>query len=339
MTKLCYKSNGTVKEYDLKDNVSRVPKLGVKVNGATKYLGLKQGTKSGELTIRLNGLPYYIQTWGPDDSLYWNLDAAPERGCGGTRGDDTHGGCAVWTLKNSEGYLVAAVGRIAADRPDNGTIGIWTPNKGGLSNINTNTHAGYNKPYIRLCTIAFGMFYEGKWLPVNTAANIYSHLLNSKYTSSTPSYTCYESKCEGILNPIIQTSHPSQKLYSYGYEYRNSLLTDEQVAAGLSYVKGPTNLDNAEILLGFSVGKESTTGLPKISVSGVLDDGGKRYLTLQYVPYGAYCKWGVRDFYIEWPQVQKLEFTPKQVLDAWKTILQEAGTWETNFGTCYGRNY
>ena len=61
MAKLCYKVNGTVKEYDLKDSVNGTPKLGVKVGGTTKYLGLKQGTKSGELQVKVNGQTYYAQ--------------------------------------------------------------------------------------------------------------------------------------------------------------------------------------------------------------------------------------------------------------------------------------
>ena len=64
MSKLCYKVNGTVKKYDLKDSVSGSPKLGVKVGGTTKYLGLKQGSKSGEVAIKVGGKTYYVQTKG-----------------------------------------------------------------------------------------------------------------------------------------------------------------------------------------------------------------------------------------------------------------------------------
>lgn len=61
MAKLCYKVNGTVKKYDLKDSVTGSPKLGVKVGGSTKYLGLKQGTKSGEINVKVGGQSYYVQ--------------------------------------------------------------------------------------------------------------------------------------------------------------------------------------------------------------------------------------------------------------------------------------
>ena len=62
MAKLCYKYDGTVKKYDLKDSVNGTPKLCVKVGGLPKYLGLKQGTKSGEIAVKVSGLPYYIKT-------------------------------------------------------------------------------------------------------------------------------------------------------------------------------------------------------------------------------------------------------------------------------------
>lgn len=61
MPKLCFKNNATVKKYDLKDSAT-TPRVGVNYNGATKYLGLKQGTKSGELSVKVGGQSYYIKS-------------------------------------------------------------------------------------------------------------------------------------------------------------------------------------------------------------------------------------------------------------------------------------
>lgn len=61
MSKLCYKVGGTVKKYDLKDSANK-PRLAVKNGGVTKYLGLNQGTKDGEVQLKLNGYTYYVQT-------------------------------------------------------------------------------------------------------------------------------------------------------------------------------------------------------------------------------------------------------------------------------------
>ncbi|MBP5595349.1 MAG: hypothetical protein J6Y02_08200 [Pseudobutyrivibrio sp.] len=336
MAKLCYKINGTVKEYDLKDNVSRVPKLGVKVGGTTKYLGLKQGTKSGELTVRFNGLPYYIQTWGPDDSLYWNLDAAPEKGCGGTAGDTTHGGCAIWTLRNSEGYLVATIGRIAADRPDDSNLGFWVANKKVVT-LNTTPHTGYAKPYIRIVTVPFGMGNDCQWKPTNTPANIYSNLTNSKYTIDGFSKNLYLSQYSTLGDAGTNKS----SVYSCGANAINRVLTDSEVNAGRTSVGGMTNYNGDWLAFTLSCGKTSSTtpiGMPCLSMYGLQDSGGHRYVHVNgYYSWNPH--WAVRDFYIEWPQVQRLEYTPKQVLNAWKEVLQAEDKWQTNFGTCYGRNY
>ena len=62
MSKLYYKVDRTIKSYDLKDSVNGTPKLGVKVGGSTKYLRLRQGTQSGEITVKVGGLPYYVKT-------------------------------------------------------------------------------------------------------------------------------------------------------------------------------------------------------------------------------------------------------------------------------------
>lgn len=69
MAKLCYKVGGTVKKYDLKDSISSSPKLVVKVNGTVKYLGLRQGSKSGELNVKYNGLPYYGETLASPETV------------------------------------------------------------------------------------------------------------------------------------------------------------------------------------------------------------------------------------------------------------------------------
>jgi len=59
MADLCIRQNGTIKKYELKDSVSSSPKLAVKQGGYTRYLPLKQGTKSGELSLRVQGKTYY----------------------------------------------------------------------------------------------------------------------------------------------------------------------------------------------------------------------------------------------------------------------------------------
>lgn len=58
---LCYKSGSTIKTYELRDSVDNTPKFAVKVGTSVKYLALKPGVKSGEISVKINNSLYHIQ--------------------------------------------------------------------------------------------------------------------------------------------------------------------------------------------------------------------------------------------------------------------------------------
>ena len=109
MAKLCYKLNGTVKKYDLKDSAS-TPRLGIKVGGTTKYLGLQQGTKSGEIEVKVNGLPYFVKIMDLPQvgNAYVTPFAFTQSYAHRQNSSDNDTGL-FWPFINSDGVLVAAI--------------------------------------------------------------------------------------------------------------------------------------------------------------------------------------------------------------------------------------
>lgn len=146
MAKLCYKKGGTVYKYDLKDSVNTSPKLAVKVGEAKKYLGLKQGTRGGELQIKYGGLPYYAQSvdlFGLTP-LYDDVWFGPSYVEVVTPRNDSpyYSGRAIYAaFKYSSGNLAALYGYAYGfyDEPD----ATWTSNGGGWT-VSTNLKSDYS---------------------------------------------------------------------------------------------------------------------------------------------------------------------------------------------------
>ena len=106
MAKLCYKSDETTKKYDLKDSVTSSPKLGVRVGTSTKYLALKQGTKSGELSLRVNNHTYYVQR-KPYVDINSGTAAMPIRGT--LTGNRSGGALACWPIYTEDKTILAMI--------------------------------------------------------------------------------------------------------------------------------------------------------------------------------------------------------------------------------------
>jgi len=105
MANLAFKHNGIIKKYELKNEADK-PRLVVHINNSDRYLSLKQGSKSGELTVRLEGLPYYIK-----QKIVTNLEEGPYFSqLYTTDGNTNHyGGISAWPIYTDDKTLLGMI--------------------------------------------------------------------------------------------------------------------------------------------------------------------------------------------------------------------------------------
>lgn len=301
MAKLCYKSDGTIKKYDLKDSAD-TPRLAVKINGSTKYLPLKVGAaNSKEISIKNSGSVYHIQTWAADDPSNWNI--TPYRGTTGHKGDTDFGGCAIWAL-TYEGKLAFILGMLSADKPELSNSAVWEANRD--PNIEL-TDYDCGTPCIRLATHPFGIDSSARYYHA-VPETIYTYLTSTSMLGSESVSLYYTSKYLGWGASYLDTKYSSLP----------SSAKDKTSA-----VAGNMTQVNRQHYYRIDVYNDS-----HITMLGESDDG------MKYIG-----KWATRCFLVEYPEVINTGLTPRQVLNIWKSIMENNNVYTTDFGTCYGRNY
>lgn len=306
MAKLCYKVGGTVKKYDLKDSANK-PRLAVKSGGATKYLGLKQGTKSGELQVKVGGLPYYVQTWDPTNVTYWRGLDIPLAGTNIGVGNRDKGGAQMWALCREDGYPVYIFGMMAADMDGDSNCAQWDIRKDyNFHDIDRDAAYTYiqNNAYIRIIT------------------GTIAHGSSGGYYQPSP---------HAIYNWLTDESSAGQNGNSWGHFGYNTLSvvhtsnTDSSITKSY-YAYARSGYDYYALKI-----RSNAAVSANISMRGEGDGN---------IKVASYAK---RCFYIEIgasPSINSsYRLSPQQVLDAFKAVHEQAGTYDSFNNQCYGRNY
>ena len=334
MAKLCYRIGNETKKYDLKDSVTSSPKLAVRYGNSTKYLKLKEGTKPGELHVAKNVVmgdgivpsAFHVERWDVSDHVNW-WTGLPDKGTViDIEGDTECGGCAIWALQY-EGRLAALIGMVAADRPEEAYRAEWNPIYGYMNNFIRNTDCG--TPCIRLATIPFflepsngvvngnGYDYAGKYSYRAVPSNIYQYLTDTSLLQS---------------QTVRRATLVGGKYYSFdvycvgcGANYLDTIYANLPNSAKISSIRGGTNDSSHPEAFRIDCGNDST-----IRMLGCRDGGNNVGI-----------KWAVRCFLVEYPDVIQTGKTPRELLDIWKTVWteQESDGFDTDYGTCYGRNW
>lgn len=302
MSKFCFKtSNGTVK-YDLKDSANN-PKLAIRVGNVTKYLSLKQGTKSGELHVRNGSNIYYVQTWDINDPANWNI--IPYKGTiGSGAGNTDFGGCALWVLRYN-GRIACIIGMISADKPDDWAKAEWDAVKDATCSLD---YYDCGTPCIRLATHPFGIGASSGYYHAS-ASSIYGYLTDTSMLQD----VAVSGKGFSITKHI-----------GWGAAYLDTKYSSLPSAKRISSIVA-TNAPYSSRQHYFRI---DCTNTSKIQMLGESDDD----------PY-AVGKWATRCFMVEYPEVINTGKTPREILNIWKTIMTDASAYNTDYGTCYGRNY
>ena len=110
MAKLCFKQNGIIKKYELKSEADK-PRLSVHDNNTTQYLKLRRGTKNNELSVRIEGIPYHVET-----KTITNLDALSFSQLYTTDGNTNHyGGISAWPIYTDDKTLLGMIAVACAE--------------------------------------------------------------------------------------------------------------------------------------------------------------------------------------------------------------------------------
>lgn len=302
MTKLCCRIGSTTKKYDLKTTATK-PRLAFQTANGTKYLSLTQGSSSSEMSVRGASKSYYVKTWTPTDPANWNI--VPYKGTIGTGvGNTDYGGCAIWAL-HYEGKLALVIGMMSADKPDSWAKAEWDATKDATCPL-VNYDCG--TPCVRLATYPFG---------INSSARYYHAVPSTVYSYLTDT-TMLQNKSVSNMGFSI-TKH-----VGWGGSYLNTKYSSLPSSKRISSIVA-TNAPASDRQHYYRI---DCTDYSKISMLGESD----------HSPY-AVGKWATRCFMIEYPEVINTGKTPKELLDIWKTVMTNAGAFNTDYGTCYGRNY
>ena len=241
MSKLCYKVNGTIKKYDLKDSTN-TPRLVVKSGGTVRYLPLKTAgsNKPGELAIRVGGQKLYVKTWGPEVESCWKglYPEEPLKGIRTANKNNTDaGGLGIWVLVNEDNYPVVAFGRIGADKAEQRYRGTWIASKAGTTDTTTYpgnlaltaeqlAHPKRLKANLRLVTVTSNCYPDENFtgLRTNYSTTDGDHDSTKTHIKMSDIYTSLTSKSSYIgyvRSMSAQLVSGTCVMTGYGYYQRN----------------------------------------------------------------------------------------------------------------------